>query len=45
MAVALMEVSLPISSWDMDNLDNVLELELFPFFNHISVLSSFFPFS
>ena len=45
MAVALMEVILPMFSWDMDNLDNVLELELFSFFNHISVSSSFFPFS
>lgn len=29
--VPLMEVILPMFSWDMDNLDNVLELELFPF--------------
>ena len=31
-----------MSSWDMENLDNVVELGLFSFFNRISVVS-FFP--
>lgn len=45
MALTLMEVILPMFSRDMYNLDNVVELGLFSFFYHISVLSSFSPFS